>query len=247
MFEQIKQGFNFCIEHVDVVTVSTKRLAKEVRNHVKTLRSKITGKEIPIIVCENYIDPTLFVRPESSDHDIVGWAGSSSHVGDLEMIQDVLVDCTKEYPDIEFQFRGCDPPPKLAKIKNVKHKIWATVPEFGARMPLWGWTIALAPVTDHTFNNSKSCIKMMESAYCRVPCLASYIEPYEYFCSHDPELKYLLCAGPSAFKTKIRELLNEPARRLDLGNRMHKVLREHFTFNAGHPGWDKVFETLKTL
>src|SRR5678815_211171 len=212
-----REGFKHCMRMTDVISVSTKSLVKAVKNHVKNLVNPVTGKEIPVVVTENRIDERLFAIPRKRKELIVGWAGSTSHVGDLELVDDTLIQVAKEYPQAVFEFRGLEPAAKLMRVSNVRHKLWQPVAEFCTRMPLWGWSIALAPVTDEDFNNSKSAIKMVEAAYCQIPCLASWMAPYDYFTSFDPELRWLLCAGKNNWGPKLRDLLNDEARREHLG------------------------------
>jgi glycosyltransferase involved in cell wall biosynthesis len=117
------------------------------------------------------------------------------------------------------------------------------VAEYACRMPLWGWSIALAPVIDNEFNSSKSNIKMIEAAYCGIPCLASAVRPYDEFVSHDPELRWLLCSGPHGWAKKIKELLYDQARREELGLRMRDVARKHYSMSKPHEGWAEVIRT----
>jgi glycosyltransferase involved in cell wall biosynthesis len=243
----MREGFNACIQLVDLVTVSTKQLAKEVRKHVKKLVNYKTHKEIPIIVCENRIDARLYAPPMKRPELTIGWSGSSSHVGDLPLVMPALHEALKADPQVQIEFRGCEPTEDLKKLPNFRHKLWTAVAEFSARMPVWGWHIALAPLTDHNFNNSKSAIKMVEAAYCGIPCLTSWVKPYDDFTSWDSELRWLLCAGPSAWEKKLVDLVCDPARRDYLGQRMHKVMLEHYSFSKPHEGWREAFDTARAL
>lgn len=242
MLSQFRQGFTNCIRMVDLVTVSTQTLAKTVRRNVKMMVNGRTGKEIQIAVCENKLLESLFVPPvmPSKTKTVIGWGGSSSHIGDLELVLEGVKEAAK-LPDVVVEFRGCDIPPGsgLTQLSNFRHKYWMPVSEYGGRMPLWGWNIALAPVTDHPFNASKSCIKMIEAAYCHVPCLASWVRPYEEFTHWDKELEWLLCAGQSSWTKKILELVNDRARREELGERCYKVLQEHYTLTSPVTDWER--------
>jgi glycosyltransferase involved in cell wall biosynthesis len=241
---QHRDGFKACIRMVDVVSVSTKALAKAVRKHVKFMVSMRTGREIPIIVAENRIDERMFVPPVTSEVTIVGWAGSSSHIGDLDLIEDAIRNCATQFPQVQFQFRGCGLPAtsQLPKLPNFDFKLWMPVAEYGCRMPLWGWSISLAPVIDNEFNSAKSNIKMVEAGYCGIPCLASAVRPYDEFVSHDPELRWLLCSGYAGWARKLKDLLHDKARREELGLRMRDVVRRHYSMDKPHEGWEEVFK-----
>jgi hypothetical protein len=237
--KQYREGFKACMRIVDVVTVSTKTLAKIVRKNMKVMVNPRTGKEIPIIVVENRLYQPMCAPASQSDDIVIGWGGSTSHIGDLAIVESTLAKIGEDYANVTIEFRGCEVAPgsPLTKIKNFRHFYWQPVAEYCVRMPRWNWSIALAPVTDHPFNSSKSCIKMIEAAYCKIPCLASWVRPYEEFCYYDQELVWLLCAGQSSWDRKLRELINDTARREFLGERMHKVMLEHYTYDKPHEGW----------
>lgn len=243
---QYKEGFGHCIRHVDVVSVSTVALRSAVRRNVRHMVNARTGREIPVIVAENRLDSRLFAEPVRSNRLTVGWAGSSSHIGDIRLIEEAVTACAKEFPGVVFQFRGCAiPEDSPLRVPRFEHRLWTPVTEYGGRMPLWGWSIALAPVTSHPFNDSKSPIKMVEAAYCGIPCLASLAQPYWDFVQHDPELEWLICASPAKFTAKLRELLHDEGRRAYLGKRAHQVAMRYYTFDYPHDGWQRVLEAAR--
>lgn len=245
---QLREGFAACIQMVDVVTVSTKTLAKIVQKRVPNLVNLHKRKEIPIIVVENKIDPKLFAKPIiPSEQIVVGWAGSSSHLEDLLLIAPVIEKLAHDYPRVIFEFRGQQPPDSLASLPNVRHIGWAPVAEFAARMPLWGWSIAMAPVTDHPFNHSKSPIKMVEAAYCGIPCVASWVTPYQDFTHWDKRLQWLLAPNQASWEIRLRGLIEDEALRLDLGARAQAVALAQYSWETPHEGWKQVASILNAL
>lgn len=240
-----REGFAACMAYVDVISVSTKRLKRAVEKHVGVRRNPDTKLEIPIIVVENKLEPRLFADPVQREGVTVGWAGSSSHMGDFDEMRDGLIEAAREHQNVTFEFRGCPPPKEIEVLPNFRFKLWLPVAEFCSRMPTWGWSIGLAPLVDNNFNAAKSSIKMLESAYCGIPCLASHVDPYDNFCSHDPELRWLLCYGKYQWANKLRELINDKARREELGRRARKVAEEHYFWQENHDGWKQVFEAAK--
>lgn len=244
MLSQHRDGFNACIRMVDVVSVSTKSLAQAVRKHVKQMTNARTGREIPIVVAENRIESRMFVPAcKPSSKVVVGWAGSTSHIGDLPLIEAALLSAATDNPNIGIEFRGLDvvADSPLKQLPNYSFKYWTPVAEFGCRMPLWGWSVALAPVTAHVFNEAKSCIKMLEAAWCKIPCLASWVRPYDEFCSRDRDLRWLLCPAPSAWDRKLRDLVNDEAMRDYYGQKMHEVMLKYYSLDRPHEGWGEVF------
>lgn len=250
LLESQRDGFNACIRMADLVTVSTRTLEKQLRRNVKFMVNS-RGKEIPIVVVPNLILPKLFSVPVKNTGTLkIGWQGSSSHGGDLELVQAVVEGCLAEYP-IEVEYRGCvlAPDNPLWKHEHFQHKYWVPIAEYPCRMPCWGWDIALAPLTDHEFNFSKSSIKMVESGFCGIPCLASWVRPYEEFCSHDPELQWLLCAGRSSWDKKLRELICDQGRREEMGRRMRETVEKYYSIpdHQPHPGWVKALQVVRGL
>lgn len=235
-----KMGFIECMKIVDAITVSTKHLAKIVAQQMK----KYGDRHIPIIVVENRVDEKIFAPVTKKDQMIVGWAGSTSHIGDLGVVLDGLLEVAIEETDVQFEFRGLEPPVALQELSNVTFKLWTPVSEFVSRMPQWGWSVGLAPLTDHIFNESKSCIKVLESAYCRIPCLCSWVDQYDRFCSYDSELRWLLCAGKGNWAPKLRELLHDGARREELGERAYQVMKTYYSYSKPHEQWRQAFDAV---
>ena len=238
-------GFEHCIRACDVVSVSTRKLKKVVEANVKGMKNTHTGRIIPIVVVENRLDTKLFCAPADRPKEVViGWAGSTSHIGDLKILIPSLTDIAK-LEHVHIQFRGLVPPEEL--VDKVEFKPWMPVPEFMTRMPLWDWSLSLAPAEDNEFNSCKSSIKMMEAGYCGIPCLASHIDSYDRFCSHDPELRWLLCAGWSSWGPKLKELVHDTGRREDLGRRMKNVVMSYYTWDKPHEGWQDLLDVVGTL
>lgn len=251
ILSRLKEGFIHCIQNVDLVTVSTKHLARAVKKHVKNMTNARTGKQIPIVVVENRIDMRYFAQPVPKPEGKrlkVGWGGSTSHIADLAVMMPAIEAVAKRHPEVDFEFRGLRLlPESVSSLPNVSTHIWLPVAEYAQRFPAWGWDIALAPLTDEEFNNSKSCVKMIEAGHVSIPCLASWVAPYENFCHHDTELKWLLCAGKNNWEPKLEALINDAALRQHLGQRMQTVTSQRYSFAKEHEGWSELLSTAYSL
>lgn len=248
---RLKEGFIHCIQNVDIVTVSTKQLAKAVKKHVKNMTNARTGKPIPIVVIENRIDTRYFAQPSTPYEGkrlTVGWGGSTSHIADLAVMMPAIEAVAKRHPEVDFEFRGLRHlPASVASLPNVRTHIWLPVAEYAQRFPVWGWDITLAPLTDEEFNSSKSAVKMVEAGHVSIPCLASWLPPYQRFCHHDKELQWLLCAGQNNWEPKLEALISDAALRRHLGQCMNRVMREHYSFEKEHEGWNALLSTAYSL
>ncbi|MCX8956297.1 glycosyltransferase [Erwinia psidii] len=103
----------------------------------------------------------------------VGWAGGSSHTGDLEMIVDVIKEFANE---VEWVFMGMCP----HKLRPYIHEL-----HYGVDIEIYPTTLAalnldlaLAPVEDNIFNACKSNLRLMEYGACGVPVICSDVECY---------------------------------------------------------------------
>lgn len=236
----MREGFAVCASLCDAVTVSTGPLATAVKTEMPNLKA-------PVYVIPNAIDLCLFKEPDlpkTTDRVVIGWGGSNTHFGDIAEVWKTLPWVYQQCPNAWFEFVGMNPPTALMNVPRVSIRPWVDIGKYASRFSSWSWDIVLAPLDDNRFNRSKSNIKMLEAAAVNAPCLASRVRPYEDFCAHDKELDYLLCTFPSQWKTKLRELVNEPERRTFLAERMRKVLLDHYQIQDVSKKWMEVFESV---
>ncbi|WP_342656774.1 glycosyltransferase [Pantoea sp. RSPAM1] len=105
----------------------------------------------------------------------VGWAGGSSHTGDLEMIADVV----RAFADrVEWVFFGMCPP----KLRPYIHEYYSGVEikKYPEKLASLNLDLALAPVEDNLFNRCKSNLRLLEYGACGYPVICSDVECYHY-------------------------------------------------------------------
>ncbi|ALV91915.1 MULTISPECIES: glycosyltransferase [Pantoea] len=103
----------------------------------------------------------------------VGWAGGSSHRGDLEMIADVVKEFTNE---VEWVFMGMCPEKLRPYVHEVHYGVDISLyPETLAALNL---DLALAPVEDNIFNSCKSNLRLLEYGACGIPVICSDVACY---------------------------------------------------------------------
>jgi len=103
----------------------------------------------------------------------VGWAGGSSHTGDLEMIVDVVRHFAN---DVEWVFFGMCPPKLGPFIHEYHHGV--EIERYPAKLASLNLDLALAPVEDNFFNTCKSNLRLMEYGACGIPVICSDVECY---------------------------------------------------------------------
>ncbi len=162
--EMIDSSFIFIqtLKAVDAVTTTTEYLANKIREYNKN-----------VFVCPNCYDPIWF-NAKQRTHDgplRIGWAGSVSHIGDLEMVAPALKRIKEKY-GVQIVTRGD------YRVKN----IWGTETEVFPNVPIKYYPDALAsmaidigicPLVDDEFNRCKSNIKFIEFSLLGIPTVCS--------------------------------------------------------------------------
>lgn len=157
------------IELADLVTAPSARLA-EIHREQGAQRSE---------VIENYVrdEMALYRRPEKGDRApvVIGWMAGKEHHVDAERIpiRAVLQRLLAEHEQIEVHTIGVGLGLRSERYKHTRAVLFARLEE--VLSPL---DVGLAPISDMTFNRSRSNVKLKEYASIGVPWLASPIGPY---------------------------------------------------------------------
>lgn len=105
---------------------------------------------------------------------VIGWAGGSGHIEDLEMVEDVLMEVLEARPEVTLQLTGCG---DWMEHPRIVHKEPVGVEVYHHRLS--ECDIAIAPLVDSRFNRAKSDLKPLEYAGCGIPVIASKVGPYK--------------------------------------------------------------------
>lgn len=152
------------IEQVDWLVVSTPVLAQE-----------YAGFHGDIRVAQNGLLPAwwggLEGRRRAGKKMRVGWAGGSSHTGDLAEIRAVISDLQD---DVEWVFMGSKP-------DGISCEFHTGVPieQYPAKLASLNLDLAVVPLEMNQFNRSKSNLRLLELGVCGVPVICTDIDPYQ--------------------------------------------------------------------
>ena len=115
----------------------------------------------------------LTAQRRKSTKPRVGWAGGSSHRGDLELVADVVRELAGE---VEWVFFGMCP----EKLRPYVHEHHDGVPidKYPAALASLDLDLALAPLEDNLFNACKSNLRLLEYGACGFPVVCSDIVCY---------------------------------------------------------------------
>jgi len=108
----------------------------------------------------------------------LGWIGGATHGSDLKLIQNVLYQTLDIYPDIEAYIVSCPLPdwPKRDRLTLLNK--WAPIDKYPEHLKSLSFDIGLCPLRDNTFNRGKSNLRYLEYSACKIPTVASRVEPF---------------------------------------------------------------------
>jgi glycosyltransferase involved in cell wall biosynthesis len=119
----------------------------------------------------------------------LGWVGTSSHLGDLELIGPAVGALLARHPDVTVVLAGPSLPPWAVALRGSPqvelHPGWVRTPAYYrwvASLALDGF---LAPLAAIPFNLVKPCLKPLEAAGLGLPVIASRVGSYAEDLEHE--------------------------------------------------------------
>ncbi len=150
-------------EHADWIVVSTEPLAQAYAHLHSDLR-----------VARNKLDIEqwghLRSKKRGNVKPRVGWAGGTSHKGDLEILLPLIKELSNE---VDWVFMGMKP-------QGVECEFHMPVPfeRYPEKLSSLDLDLALVPLEDNIFNECKSNLRLLELGACGVPIICTDIAPY---------------------------------------------------------------------
>lgn len=115
-------------------------------------------------------------------YPVIGYMGTKTHADDLELITPDLERLLYRNPSLVFETFGIDIPKILLdKYPNrcsTLDKV-ESYDEFQSVLSSLGWWLALAPLTENTFNYCKTNTKFVEYIQAGIPVIATKYGPYQ--------------------------------------------------------------------
>lgn len=170
----------------DAITVSTEPLKQRIAEHLK----KVYKIEKPIFIVPNMNEANEWGHKLTKKDDkkiVIGYSGSNSHYDDLEMLFPALAKIMDKYKNVYFESMGALGKENIkifecfsdeAKLRCDILPSTFTFKEYPKHLASMKWDFALAPLVDTAFTRSKSHIKFLEYAMCKIPVIASRVYPY---------------------------------------------------------------------
>lgn len=219
------------LTEADLVTCATKPLSIVALKH---------GAR-NVYVLPNHIDEALLNFPTNYSSDCAlptaGFAGGIGHSPDVESIAPVLETLIADY-ELDLHFMGADHR-NITGLGSARHTPWT--PDIGEYYESYDFDIALAPLVDSEFNESKSDIRALEAMAFGVPVVASHSAAYSG----------LIRSGVNGFLARnqkdwlhyIRALVSSPEARELMGQQGRKEASRR-TIQKGYDMWWRAYDYL---
>lgn len=160
--ELLEQAIGLC----DRVVVSTEPLA-----------DALSGMHRDIRVVPNMLAASLWTglrsERQTSAKPRVGWAGGTSHRGDLELMLGVVQALVDE---VDWVFFGMCPPMLRPYVKEFHDSV--SMAEYPRKLASLNLDLALAPLEQNLFNDCKSNLRLLEYGVCGYPVICTDTKAY---------------------------------------------------------------------
>jgi hypothetical protein len=227
-----------CARLADVVTVSTKPLARLFEQHNQSVE-----------VIENQLDPRIWkpdLRRAASGGNgriRIGVVGSKHHQGDFEILRNIVGPVSEKHESISWVMYG-DGAQRLAD-RIPPSRCQYVPPDYHyeghpARLSRLRLDIGLCPLFDDEFNRCKSDIKYLEFAFLGICGIYSRLPPYVPSVSH--RVTGLLCEwSEPAWLQAIEELAADDGLRAALSQRAYASIQPRI-LGYENNRWNQVLE-----
>lgn len=223
------------IEISDWLVVSTEQLKQSLKSF---------GKRTTVI--PNAIDTKIWEvkRKKRNDGKIrIGWVGSSSHLADTPVVNEVFDKIIEKYPNVEIHMCGFVGNASERNKREFHHPgtmSYEQFPQFLADLDL---DIAVAPLIDTKFNRSKSNIKWLESSMLEIPMVLSKIPPYQGTVKH--EKTGFLAKSKHEWIKYLSMLIKSKELREKIGKEAKKEVLKNYLIEKQLPKYEELFEKLR--
>lgn len=219
VYKDVKKRLRKCLSLADRLVVTTEPLAHALGDMVGDIR-----------VIPNYLDETVWNGLQSMRHagakPRVGWAGAQQHLGDLELLEEVVRETASR---VDWIFFGMCPQFLRPYAKEVHDAVeFECYPDRLAQLNL---DVALAPLEHNRFNEAKSNLRLLEYGILGWAVIASDIQPYR---------EAPVCRVPNqarAWINAIRERIEELESTWTEGDRLRDWVRANWFLQQNIEQW----------
>ncbi|AXB47298.1 hypothetical protein A4R43_36635 [Amycolatopsis albispora] len=194
-----------------------------------------------VVVLPNQVPAWLLdhERPTAGDLVTVGWRGGDSHGRDFGELAKPLrgfLQRPASRGQVEFHAMGADYTPRVAsRHVRTRHTAWtAGVADFLKKVD---FDLAVVPLRDTRFNQSKSDLAVLEMAALGIPAITSDAGPYATV-HGGPNIP---CSTSAQWTAALAELVENPEYRVQLGKQAREWAASRTIEGNAHL-WEEAYE-----
>lgn len=214
-----KARLKFALERCDRVISSTEYLAEIYRPLHHDIR-----------VIPNCLEQEIWLPLRSQKRKglkpRIGWAGGTTHQGDLILLKEVIEQTRLEADWIFFGM--C--PDEIRPLLSEYHPL-GSFAEYPARLAALNLDIAVAPLTNHPFNQGKSNLRLLEYGILGIPVVCTDIDPYR----NSPACR--VENTPSAWIEALRERIHDADAREAEGRELKQWVQKSYLLENNLDQW----------
>ena len=156
----------FALERCDRLVASTEFLAETYRHFIPDI--KVVPNRL-----EQEIWLPLQSRKRTGSRPRIGWAGGTTHQGDLQLLKEVIKQTRAEADWVFFGMCPDEIRPLLAEFHP-----FANFADYPTRLAALNLDIGVAPLAQIPFNQGKSNLRLLEYGVLSIPVVCTDIDPY---------------------------------------------------------------------
>jgi GT2 family glycosyltransferase len=214
-----RSRLKYALSRCDRLVVSTDFLAESYRHFIPDIR-----------VVPNRLEKDTWGQlnglKRTGTKPRIGWAGGSTHQGDLILLKEVIEQTREEADWIFFGMCPDEIRPLVAEFHDLVP--FTEYPKYLASLNL---DIAVAPLAQSPFNQGKSNLRLLEYGCLGVPVVCTDIDPYR----NSPACR--VANTPSAWITALRERIHDPEAREREGAAMRQWVHQNYLLEDHLEDW----------
>lgn len=227
---------------VDMLTTTTEHLAKVFRQFNPNV------KVLPNCVDMESWGRLKLVR-DNPEEIRIAWAGGHSHWEDLYLVRNALKEIAAKYPNVKIVMVGYMPNSMEKDFRpgQIEFHKWVETPAHPYRIAALDIDMAIIPLKDTIFNRSKSTIKWVEFSSLEIPCITSYVPPYDSIQDADEVNKGIFVENndENSWFNSMEILINDAKLRREIGKNAQQFVKDHHDINTQYHQWVEAFKEVK--
>jgi glycosyltransferase involved in cell wall biosynthesis len=175
----------------------------------------------------------------------VGLLTSAGHWENIKMVEDVMIEVLKKYPNVVFYTYGGYRTVYMRKVpKELKSRIkwvkWAVAEDWPKVCKDLAIDVGLAPLVDNDFNRSKSNLRWLENTAQGMPTVASDVIPYRT-ANKDA---IVLCRTEAEWFNAISGLIEDPKLRKKIASNARKQAEAEYDISVVAKKYDAAYRQI---